>query len=54
MTEPNYRLLVKGGAYEMDEYEKRIREKVYPILDTAEWVYLVGLFQLAREHDERD
>ena len=38
----------------MDEYEKRIREKVYEanILSSGEWVYLVGLFQTAKEHDE--
>ena len=36
-----------------DEYEKRIREKLFNsgILTSGEWVYLVGLFQTAREHE---
>jgi hypothetical protein len=40
----------------MDKYEKCIREKVFNsgILTNAEWVYLVGLFQTAREHEECD
>lgn len=35
----------------MDEYEKRIREKVYNsgILTPGEWVYLVGVFQSAKD-----
>jgi uncharacterized membrane protein YiaA len=34
-----------------DDYEKSIREKVYKsgILTVGEWVYLVGLFQAARD-----
>jgi hypothetical protein len=34
-----------------DDYEKRIREKVFNanILTNGEWVYLVGLFHYARE-----
>jgi hypothetical protein len=38
----------------MDEYEKRIREKVFAskILTDGEWVYLVGLFGLAKDHEE--
>lgn len=38
----------------MDKYEKSIREKVYAagILTPAEWVYLVGLFTLARDSAE--
>jgi hypothetical protein len=37
-----------------DDYEKRIREKVFNsgILTNGEWVYLVGLFQTAREHED--
>jgi hypothetical protein len=40
----------------MDKYEKSIREKVFNsgILTNAEWVYLVGLFRTAREHEECD
>lgn len=36
-----------------DDYEKRIREKVYAsgILTNGEWVYLVGLFHTARDHE---
>lgn len=35
----------------MDEYEKSIREKLYNsgILTSGEWVYLVGVFQAARD-----
>jgi hypothetical protein len=38
----------------MDEYEKRIRDKLFNsgILTEGEWVYLVGLFQIAKEHDD--
>lgn len=38
----------------MDEYEKRIREKVFAsgVLSNGEWVYLVGLFQMARDYDD--
>lgn len=38
----------------MDEYERRIREKVWAseCLTAGEWVYLVGLFQMAREYEE--
>lgn len=37
----------------MDEFEKRIREKVHRagILSNGEWVYLVGLFAMAKEQD---
>ena len=37
-----------------DEYEKLIRKKVWEseCLTAGEWVYLVGLFQMAREHDD--
>lgn len=36
-----------------DDYEKRIREKVWSskCLTNGEWVYLVGLFQTARDHE---
>lgn len=36
----------------MDEWEKRIREKVWAskILSPGEWVYLVDLFCMARDH----
>jgi hypothetical protein len=37
---------------EMDEYERRIREKVFSVLTTAEWVYLVGVFQAAKEYED--
>lgn len=38
----------------MDDYEKRIREKLYNsgLLTSGEWVYLVGVFQAARDLDE--
>lgn len=37
----------------MDEYEKAIREKVHRagILTTGEWVYLVGVFAMAKDQD---
>jgi len=37
----------------MDQYEKAIREKVHlsNILSNGEWVYLVGLFHMARENE---
>lgn len=38
----------------MDQYEKSIREKVFnsQILTNGEWVYLVGLFGMADDHEE--
>lgn len=38
----------------MDQYEKSIREKVFMrgILTPGEWIYLVGVFVTAREHDD--
>jgi len=37
----------------MDDYEKRIREKVFEsgILTNGEWVYLIGVFNAAREYE---
>jgi hypothetical protein len=48
MTEPS------GIEAAADDYERRIREKVWATrcLTNGEWVYLVGLFQTARDHDE--
>ena len=52
MTAPDNGTL--PGTADADEYEKRIREKVWAseCLTAGEWVYLVGLFQMAREHDD--
>ena len=38
----------------MDDYEKSIREKLVNsgILTDGEWVYLCGLFQIARDSDD--
>jgi len=38
----------------MDEYEKSIREKLHNsgLLTAGEWVYLCGLFQLAKDNDD--
>jgi hypothetical protein len=40
----------------MDEYESRIRQKLWAsqILTNGEWVYLVGLFQVANESWARE
>jgi len=40
----------------MDKYEKSIREKVFAskVLTQAEWVYLIGLFGMARDHADCD
>jgi hypothetical protein len=48
---PNHSSAASGDA---DEWEKRIREKVFAskILTEGEWAYLVGLFQTAREHED--
>ena len=33
----------------MDRWEKAIREKAYPVLTEGEFVYLVGLFHMAKD-----
>jgi hypothetical protein len=40
----------------MDKWEKAIREKVHAanILTPGEWVYLVGLFHMAKDHADCD
>jgi hypothetical protein len=45
---------ISAATGDADEYEKRIREKLFNsgILTNGEWVYLVGLFQTAREHED--
>lgn len=55
---PNCRAIEEAKKRErvvrnMDQYERSIREKVHAagILTPGEWVYLVGLFQLARESE---
>jgi hypothetical protein len=45
---------ISAATGDADEYEKRIREKLFNsgILTSGEWVYLVGLFHTAREHED--
>lgn len=38
----------------MDKWEKAIREKAYPVLTEAEFVYLVGLFHMAKDEADRE